>query len=118
MHATFHDQRDHHHYQGSAYADATPVATHVQSGPSGQAIAALVLGVIGLVTGLVLASPVAWFLGQRELNDIRDGLAPPSGETAAWVGVVTGALGTVLLVLPVVILLVLGVGFAFALLAA
>ncbi len=67
-----------------------------QEPASSRAIWALVLGILGfLLCGLL--SPFAWWLGAMELRDIRDGLAPVSGQGLATAGVVLGIIGTILL---------------------
>jgi Domain of unknown function (DUF4190) len=68
--------------------------------PSSQAIAALVLGLIGIMTccGTVV-SPIAWYLGSQEQKAIREGRSPAAGESLAKIAVILGILGTALLVL-------------------
>ena len=81
---------------------------------SPRAVASLALGVVGLaLCGIV--SPVAWWLAQAELRDIRDRLRPESGESLARVGQVLGIVGTLLIapVLLVVLAVVFGLSAAF-----
>jgi hypothetical protein len=68
--------------------------------PSSQAIAALVIGLIGIMTccGTVL-SPIAWYLGSQEQKAIREGRSPAAGESLAKIAVILGIVGTALLVL-------------------
>lgn len=68
--------------------------------PSSQAITALVIGLIGILTccGTVL-SPVAWYLGVQEQKAIREGRSPAAGEALAKIAVVLGIVGTAVLVL-------------------
>ena len=71
---------------------------------SGKSVAALVLGLIGLVAFQFL-SPVAWYLGWSELRDIRAGLAAPSGSDYATVGMVLGIIGSAMLALGLLAIL-------------
>jgi hypothetical protein len=68
--------------------------------PSSQAITALVIGLIGILTccGTVL-SPIAWYLGVQEQKAIREGRSPSAGEALAKIAVILGIVGTALLVL-------------------
>ena len=86
-------------------------------GASGKAIAALVLGIAGLVgnlggcccclfSPLGVCGPVAWFLGHYELRAIRGGLAPRAGEGLATAGRVMGIVSSSLLALQLIALLV------------
>ena len=88
---------------------------------------ALVLGIIGLVGNLAacccclgllpgLCAPVAWWMGARELREIRAGLASPQAEGNARTGMICGMVGTAIMVLYVGIMLVYVavVGFAAA----
>jgi hypothetical protein len=72
---------------------------------SGRAVAALVVGIAGLVC-CHLAGPVALFLALRERSAIRAGQASVRGEGYATAGLVLGAIQTVLLVLGFLALLV------------
>ena len=65
---------------------------------STQAITALVLGILGIFCCGLLA-PVAWYLGNQELNAIREGRSPIAGEGLAKAGQIMGIIGTILLVL-------------------
>jgi hypothetical protein len=93
----------------------------------GNATTALVLGIVGVVGSLGscccclfavlgLCSPIAWYLGHRELAAIRAGLAPAYGETNARTGMVLGIVGSALLALYILAMLAyVGlVGFAVA----
>jgi len=75
--------------------------------PSSQAIVALVLGILGLVSCQLLA-PVAWYLGRQERLAIREGRAPASGQTFATIGYALGIAGTILFVFILLWLLFLG----------
>ncbi len=69
---------------------------------SGRSVAALVVGLLGLVT-CAFASPVAWYLGSTELQAIRAGASPPAGADYAQAGRVLGIIGTCLLALGLLI---------------
>lgn len=81
------------------------------TGASTQALTALIVGILGIVSCCFLLSPVAWYIGSQELQSIREGRSPAAGEVLANVGKVLGIVGTVLLVLSVVWVIFLG-GFA------
>jgi hypothetical protein len=85
-------------------------------GASGQAIAALILGIAGLVGNLggccccvlyalAFCGPVAWLLAHHELRAIRTGLAPRAGEGLANAGRVMGIVSSSLLVLQLLAVL-------------
>jgi uncharacterized membrane protein YjgN (DUF898 family) len=78
---------------------------------SSQAITALVLGILGIVCCGLLA-PIAWYMGNQELQAIRQGRAPATGEGLAKAGQILGIIGTVLLVLTVIWIFFMG-GMAF-----
>ncbi|HXO18927.1 MAG TPA: DUF4190 domain-containing protein [Thermoanaerobaculia bacterium] len=69
-----------------------------QPGPSTQAITALIVGILSIVTccGVIL-SPIAWYLGSQELKAIRQGHSPAAGESIARVAWILGLVGTILL---------------------
>jgi hypothetical protein len=105
----------------------TPATYPTHPTSSGNATTALVLGILGLLGNvgscccclsliLGLCSPVAWYLGRKELNAIAAGRAPAGGEGAARAGMICGIIGTVLLALYVVaiVIYVAVVGFAVA----
>ncbi|MCU0242698.1 MAG: hypothetical protein MUF51_09790, partial [Vicinamibacteria bacterium] len=73
--------------------------------PSGRAIAALALGIVGLLANLGgccccfalilgLCSPVAAFLGFSERKAIQSGEAPAEGDMFAMIGMILGIVGT------------------------
>lgn len=65
-------------------------------GPSGRAIAALVLGIVSLIPCCLFLSGVpAIILGRTELAAIRAGRANATGETLARVGSVLGIIGSI-----------------------
>lgn len=77
--------------------------------PSSQAITALVIGLIGIMTccGTVL-SPVAWYLGSQEQKAIREGRSPAAGESLAKIAVVLGIVGTAVLALLILWIFLMG----------
>jgi hypothetical protein len=79
--------------------------------PSSQAITALVIGLIGLMTccGTVL-SPIAWYLGVQERRAIAAGRSPAAGEALAKVAVILGIVGSVVLALGVLWIFLMGGG--------
>ena len=80
-----------------------------KEGASTQAIAALVVGILGLVPCFgFLLGPIAWFLGVQELASIRLGRTPAAGEPLARAARILGMLGTALLAALLVWLLALG----------
>lgn len=67
--------------------------------PSSQAITALVLGILGIMTCCGILSPIAWYLGSQEQKAIREGRSPAAGEASAKVAVILGIVGTILMAL-------------------
>lgn len=98
---------------------ATPPATgQPAESASSQAITALILGVLGFFTCQLLG-PFAWYLGNQELQAIREGRSPKAGESLATIGKICGIVATVLLILiPIVILAMGGMAFLAALFGA
>jgi hypothetical protein len=74
---------------------------------SSQAIAALILAILGLVTCQLL-SPFAWYLGRQEARAIREGRAPAAGLSLANVSVILGMVGTFLFLAIMIWMLFLG----------
>ncbi len=70
----------------------------------GQAVTALVLGILSILICQLLG-PVAWKLGSDELRGIAEGRRPPEGLSMAQAGRITGIIGTCLLGLAVAFLL-------------
>lgn len=64
---------------------------------SSQAITALVLGILGIVTCCGILSPIAWYLGKQEQKAILEGRSPAAGAQFAQVAVILGIIGTVML---------------------
>ncbi len=73
----------------------------LQAKASSQATTALIVGIVGVVC-CGLAAPFAWYLGNKELQQIAAGLAPSAGEGAAKAGKILGMVGSALLILYVV----------------
>lgn len=70
---------------------------------SGKAIAALVLGIVGLLMcGCFPVSIVAWVLGKQAEREIREAGGALGGNDLAKAGWITGAIGTVLSALVVI----------------
>lgn len=67
---------------------------------SGKAIAALVLGILGIVCCSVLG-PVAWIIGSQEKKAIAEGRSSEAGQTLATIGWILGIIGTVILILAI-----------------
>ena len=65
---------------------------------SSQAITALVLGILGVVTCCGILSPIAWYLGSQEQRAIREGRSPAAGQGLAQAAVILGIIGTIVLV--------------------
>lgn len=76
---------------------------------SSQAITALVIGLIGIMTccGVIL-SPIAWYLGVQEQKAIREGRSPVAGEALAKIATILGIVGTVVLALLVLWIFLMG----------
>lgn len=66
--------------------------------PSSQAITALVVSLLGIVTCCLLLSPIGWYLGRQEQQAIQEGRSPKAGESLAQIAVVVGIIGTLLMV--------------------
>lgn len=79
-----------------------PPAAPASTGPSTQAITALVIGILGIVSCCVLLSPIAWYIGNQEIKAIREGYSPAQGEPLANVGRILGIVGTALGLLALV----------------
>src|SRR5438552_3753385 len=88
-----------------ATASSLPSAP-VRPGAGGRAIAALVLGILGL-TACVLLAPFAWYLGHAELKDIRLRGAQAGGQGVATIGMVLGIVGTSLMAMGLAFVLFL-----------
>lgn len=68
-----------------------------------QAVTALVLGILGLVTCPVLG-PFAWQIGQKELDAIDEGRRPAQNRGTANAGKILGIVGTALLGISLLVL--------------
>lgn len=71
-----------------------------------QATTILVLGILGLILCQVLA-PVAWVMGNNELEAIDAGRRPSENRGTANAGRILGIVGTVLLAIGVVVLILI-----------
>ena len=91
------------------YAGAAPYtpsfAPHGAYAPpppaSGNATAALVLGILSLAVCSIMG-PIAWAIGKGELDKIRSGQSSPAGQGSANAGMICGIIGTVILGLTLV----------------
>jgi hypothetical protein len=105
----------------------TPATYPTYPTSGGNANAALVLGIVGLVGSLGacccclfwfvgLCAPIGWYVGRSELQAIRQGRTPASGEGTAKAGMICGIVGTGILALYLigiaVYIGVVGVGVA------
>lgn len=75
-----------------------------------QATTSLVLGILGMACCGILA-PIAWYISNQELRNIREGRVAPTNEGMAKAGQILGIVGTVLLAIGLVFLFLFG-GFA------
>jgi len=75
---------------------------------STQAITALVLGILSIVTCCGILGPIAWYLGNQELKAIQEGRSPATGEGVAKAGKILGMLGTLWMVLVVLWIFFMG----------
>ncbi len=78
-----------------------------------QAGTTLVLGILGLVVCGVLA-PFAWSMGNRVLTEIDSSQGHLGGRSSANAGRIMGIIGTVLLGFSLLVLIGVGLIFAFA----
>ncbi|MCW2753427.1 MAG: hypothetical protein JWQ32_838 [Marmoricola sp.] len=74
--------------------------------PTGQAIAALVLGIAGLSLCPGVASIPAWIVGRSAMREIDASAGRLGGRTLAFVGYVLGIVGTALAGLGALVLAV------------
>lgn len=82
----------------------------------GNATTVLVLGIISIVCCQV-AGPIAWFLGNKELQAIRAGISPASGEGTAKAGMIMGIVGTIFLIGIIIFSLFGGLAFFSAIMS-
>lgn len=76
---------------------------------SSQATTALVLGILGIVICGILA-PIAWSMGNKELEAIDAGRRPPQNRGTANAGRILGIIGTVLLGIGILAIILAFVG--------
>lgn len=82
-----------------------------------QATTAMWLGIVGLVGWfcfpiLGFLSPVAWIIGHKSLKAIRLSNGTLSGDSEARTGMVTGIIGSVILVIVILILVAFVLGLS------
>jgi hypothetical protein len=88
-------------------------AEHAEYPESSRAAVALMVAMLGFVICQVFA-PIAWVMGNNELQAIAEGRRPPDYKGLARVAQISGIIGTVLLVMAVLgfaVFLMMG-GFA------
>lgn len=76
---------------------------------SSQATTVLVLGILGVVVCGILA-PIAWSMGNKELEAIDSGRRPPENRGTANAGRILGIIGTVLLAIGIIFVVLAFVG--------
>ncbi|HUG32335.1 MAG TPA: DUF4190 domain-containing protein [Acidimicrobiia bacterium] len=74
-----------------------------------QATTILVLGILGLIICQFLA-PVAWVMGNNELQAIDAGRRNPENRGTANAGRILGIIGTVLMAIVIVIIILVVIG--------
>jgi Domain of unknown function (DUF4190) len=79
-----------------------------------QATVSLVLGAIALCTGLLIVSPVAWWLGSQALAEIDASPGVYNNRGMAQAGQICGLIGTALLGLGLLFVLGMFALFAFS----
>ncbi len=89
----------------------------MQAKASSQATTALIVGIVGIVC-CGLAAPFAWYLGNKELQQIAAGLSPVAGQGTANAGKILGIIGSALLIVGfIAIFFAGGLGFLQAIAA-
>ncbi|MDX2033661.1 MAG: DUF4190 domain-containing protein [Blastocatellia bacterium] len=83
-------------YQGFPVSQGQPGSFPVREGASGRAIGAMILSLISVFTCGPLFSIPGMIMGKKEMDAIRNGQAPPAGETMAKIGYYVGIVSTVL----------------------
>ena len=66
-----------------------------QPAASTQAVIALVLGILSIVTCCGLLGPIAWYLGNKGGQGDPGGALPAAGQGFAQAGLILGILGTI-----------------------
>lgn len=89
-----------------------PSSMPAKPGPSGRAIAALIMGIASLVCCGFLVGIPAIIIGKMEMNAIKEGKANKEGNTMALVGFILGIAGTViscLMLIGYIVIIALGI---------
>ena len=73
----------------------------------------LVFGILSLVV-CQLFGIAAWVMANADLDEMACGRMDPSGRDMTQAGRICGIVGTVLLVIPIVVLAIMGLGMALA----
>lgn len=76
----------------------------------------LALAVVGLFFACGITCPFAWWMGRADLKKMDAGTMEPSGRSMTQAGHIVGIIGTVLVVIPAVLGLVITVLYCLALL--
>lgn len=85
--------------QAREHGQAAPYAQYAQQYPeSSNSVAALVVGIVGLVACCGLINPIAWYLGSEELKAIDAGRRDPAGRSNANAGRILGIIGSVIVI--------------------
>jgi len=64
----------------------------------------LAFGIIGLVSGLgIIFGPIAWVMGNGDLNEMKSGRMDPEGEGMTQTGRILGMIATILSIVGIVI---------------
>jgi len=98
---------------------ATPTQPLTSQSASGKSIAALILGILSIVSSCgPVTGIIAIVLANQELRDIRNGVAPEAGKTLSQIGLWTGWIGTIAcglfwLAYIAIIVFAVGMGGAF-----
>src|SRR5512132_1282143 len=82
------------------YGGPTPPPPPPLPPQKSNATTALILGIVSVLCCQILG-PVAWYLGNKELQAIRAGAAPITGEGSAKAGMILGIIGTILFALSI-----------------
>ncbi|MFN0086380.1 MAG: DUF4190 domain-containing protein [Blastocatellia bacterium] len=85
-------------YQGFPVSQGQPPGAPfpVHQGASSRAVGAMILSLISIFTCGPLFSIPGMIMGKKEMDAIRQGEAPPAGETMAKIGYYVGIVSTVL----------------------
>jgi len=74
----------------------------MQDKASGNATAALVCGILGLVCGCFPTAIAAWVVGSKEVKAIDAGQSSQAGRSMAQIGMILGIIGTILGIIGII----------------